>query len=87
MLPAEYDFTDCKDRALRLGLVWNGDLEEQARVLFSYNNITQQQAVAITDYHSTLTAHVWDRRSYGFMGRVMLALYFLGLTRNPLKVA
>jgi hypothetical protein len=79
-MPLNYNYDYAKTLTKELGFIWLGDSDpylEAADRDALIMQMTQKQVDTAMHWHLHQSARLWDYKTYTFLGRVVLALYFL----------
>lgn len=77
-----YDYTHAEILCNQTGLKFDTRIINLADPVFIHSKLSQPQVNDMLRLHVTITAWLWDRRSYSRWQRLVLALYFLGLGKR-----
>lgn len=77
-----YRFNVAKDLCKSRNLVFSPVIAQMAEQAFLNCDLSQSQANQMQKLWIDIAAWSWNPRSYKWRGRIMIALYFLGLFRS-----
>ena len=76
--PLHYDYTSSREYCESIGLIWLGDdFIRAADVDAHMYGFTQQQVDIAMKHHLWQTKFLFNRKSYSFIGRIKIGLYYL----------